>query len=114
MPGSFGRDAVGQGLAEGNKRPKKLQRYAEGEKQVYYADDNNRSLDDLVREQRHGGGRHMDDNLAENISRKSKFRSALSGKISRVEVTHIQATRLCQRMKTFPSTSHIPCRRVYT
>ena len=74
QPGSFGREAVGQGLADGGRKPKKLQRYTEGEKQVYFADDNQKSLDDLVREQRHGGGRHMDENLAENISRKTNFR----------------------------------------
>ena len=83
MPGSFGREAVGQGLADGGRKPKKLQRYTEGEKQVYFADDNQKSLDDLVREQRHGGGRHMDDNLAENISRKSRFRSEPSACVYR-------------------------------
>ena len=74
MPGAFGRSAVGEGQADGGRKPKKLQRYAEGEKQVYFADDDKHSLDDLVREQRHGGGKDMDANLAENISRKARFR----------------------------------------
>lgn len=74
MLGAFGRDAAGKGLIDGGRKVKKLQRYNEGEKQVYFADDNDRTLEDLVREQRHGGGKHMDDNLADNISRKAKFR----------------------------------------
>lgn len=74
MPGAFGRDAAGKGLVDGGRKVKKLQRYEEGEKQVYFADDNDKTLDDLVREQRHGGGSHMDSNLADKIARKSRFR----------------------------------------
>ena len=76
MPGAFGRDAAGKGQIDGGRKVKKLQRYEDGEKHVYFADDNNQTLDDLVREQRHGGRKHMDDNLAENISRKARFRWA--------------------------------------
>lgn len=53
---------------------KKLQRFEEGSKQRYFADDDQRSLEELVKEQRHGGGRDMDANLAHNIARKARFR----------------------------------------
>lgn len=61
------------------RKVKKLQRYDEGSKQRYFADDDQRSLEDLVKEQRHGGGRDMDANLAENIARKARFRSVQHG-----------------------------------
>jgi hypothetical protein len=53
---------------------KKLQRFEEGSMQRYFADDDHRSLEDLVKEQRHGGGNDMDANLADNIARKARFR----------------------------------------
>lgn len=104
MPGSFGREAAGQGQADGGRKPKKLQRYTEGEKQVYFADDNNRSLDDLVREQRHGGGKHMDDNLADNISRKSRFRCApFKNALRGLHFLFHDLGKSCQLMHHFPS-----------
>lgn len=74
MPGSHGREGPGRGLPEFGRRPKKLQRFEGGEKQRYFADDDGRSLGDLVREQRHGGGQDLDGNLADNIARKARFR----------------------------------------
>ena len=54
-----------------------VQRFEGGERQRYFADDDQRSLDDLVREQRYQGAANTDSNLADNIMRKGKrFRSA--------------------------------------
>lgn len=77
MPGTFGRDAAGEGQIDGGRKVKRIQRYDDGEKQRYFRDDD-RALDDLVREQRHHVNDNMDANLAENIARKAKFRYGLS------------------------------------
>ena len=76
VPGAFGRDAVGKGLPDSNKRPRRLQRYEAGEKQRYFADDDAKDLQGLVKEQRYGGARDIDANLADNIARKARFRRA--------------------------------------
>ena len=76
MPGAFGRDAVGKGLPDSNKRPRRLQRFEAGEKQRYFADDDAKDLQDLVKEQRYGGAADIDANLADNIARKARFRRA--------------------------------------
>ena len=81
MPGAFGRDSVGNGQIDGGRKVKRLQRFEGGEKQQYFRDDN-RSLDDLVREQRHHAADDIDANLAENIARKAKFRWALPHDLS--------------------------------
>ena len=49
-----------------------VQRFEGGERQRYFADDDKRSLDDLVREQRYEGAANMDSNMADNIMRKGK------------------------------------------
>ena len=46
VPGAFGRDAVGKGLPDSNKRPRRLQRFEAGEKQRYFADDDAKDLQD--------------------------------------------------------------------
>lgn len=73
MPGSFGREDKGKGQIDGGRKVKRLQRYEGGEKQQYFRDDD-RNLEDLVREQRHHADQDMDANLAENIARKARFR----------------------------------------
>ena len=49
-----------------------VQRFEGGERQRYFADDDKRSLDDLVREQRYEGAANTDSNMADNIMRKGK------------------------------------------
>ncbi len=49
-----------------------VQRFEGGERQRYFADDDKRSLDDLVREQRYAGAANTDGNMADNIMRKGK------------------------------------------
>ena len=49
-----------------------VQRFEAGERQRYFADDDKRSLDDLVREQRYEGAANTDSNMANNIMRKGK------------------------------------------
>lgn len=78
-PGAFGRDTTikgGVGVAEGQIRraPKVTQKFDAGERSRYYADDNDKSLQDLVREQKYAGTDDYDRNLAENISRRKRYR----------------------------------------
>jgi hypothetical protein len=86
-PGAFGRAPAGGPVApsaaggDPSKRPARLQRYdAPGEKARFYADDDARSLRDLVAEARHGaaggggGGNEYDANLARNVARAARFK----------------------------------------
>ena len=79
VPGAFGRDTTikgGVSVAEGQTRraPKVTQRFDGGERSRYYADDNDKSLQDLVREQKYAGTDDYDRNLADNISRHKRYR----------------------------------------
>ncbi|KAL1525720.1 hypothetical protein AB1Y20_020564 [Prymnesium parvum] len=56
------------------RRPKKLQRYEDGEKKSYFGDDDGKSLKDMVEAERRGSEKHMDDNTADAISRQKKFK----------------------------------------
>lgn len=57
-----------------------IQRFEEGKRQRYFADDDKQQLKDLVAQQRYEGAADMDANLADNILRKGKrFRYGLSG-----------------------------------
>ena len=57
-----------------------IQRFEEGERQRYFADDDKQQLKDLVAQQRYEGAADMDANLADNILRKGKrFRYGPSG-----------------------------------
>lgn len=49
-----------------------VQRFEEGQKQRYFADDDKQELRDLVAQQRYEGAADMDANLADNILRKGK------------------------------------------
>lgn len=49
-----------------------VQRFDNGEKQRYFADDDKQKLSDLVAQQRYEGAADMDANLADNIVRKGK------------------------------------------
>lgn len=49
-----------------------IQRFEEGERQRYFADDDKQELKDLVAQQRYEGAADMDANLADNILRKGK------------------------------------------
>lgn len=49
-----------------------IQRFEEGERQRYFADDDKQQLKDLVAQQRYEGAADMDANLADNILRKGK------------------------------------------
>ena len=73
MPGNFGRELAGHNQIDGGRKVKRLQRFEDGEKQKYFRDDD-RNLEELVREQRHHASENIDANLAENIARKSRFR----------------------------------------
>lgn len=79
-PGAFGRapaSASGAAGADLSRRPAKLQRFdAPGEKSRHYADDDSRSLRDLVAEAKHGagGGNEYDANLARNIAKAARFK----------------------------------------
>jgi len=78
-PGAFGRDTTIKGgahVAEGmvRKAPKTTQRFEEGSRSRYYADDDGKSLRDLVAEQKYGGVEDYDRNLADNISRHKRYR----------------------------------------
>lgn len=49
-----------------------VQRFEEGQKQRFFADDDKQELRDLVAQQRYEGAADMDANLADNILRKGK------------------------------------------
>ena len=49
-----------------------MQRFDGGEKQRYFADDDKKTLGDLLREQHYEGAADMDANLADNLVRKGK------------------------------------------
>ena len=49
-----------------------IQRFEEGKRQRYFADDDKQQLKDLVAQQRYEGAADMDANLADNILRKGK------------------------------------------
>lgn len=51
---------------------RQIQRFEEGERQRYFADDDKQQLKDLVAQQRYEGAADMDANLADNILRKGK------------------------------------------
>ena len=46
----------------------------EGQKERYFADDDNKDLDQLVREQRYGDPGDMDAAFASNVASKSRYR----------------------------------------
>jgi hypothetical protein len=76
-PGAFGRAPAAAAATDPSRRPPKLQRFdAPGEKARHYADDDSKSLRDLVSEARHGaaGGNAYDANLARNIAKSAKFK----------------------------------------
>ncbi len=78
-PGAFGRETTIKGgvhVAEGSvrKAPKTTQRFDEGERTRYFADDDKKTLRDLVAEQKYGGVEDYDRNLADNIARHKKYR----------------------------------------
>jgi hypothetical protein len=84
-PGAFGRapSAPSGAAADPSRRPPKLQRFdAPGEKARNYADDDTRTLRDLVSETRHAaagggagrGGNEYDANLARNIAKAARFK----------------------------------------
>ena len=77
-PGAFGRNTTikgGVNAAQGHvrKAPKKTQRFDNGERSRYYADDD-KSLQDLVAEQKYSGTEDYDRNLADNIARHKRYR----------------------------------------
>ena len=79
-PGAFGRAPTAPaaaGDADPSRRPPKLQRFEGGEKTRHYADDESRSLRDLVAEAKHSarGGNEYDANLARNIAKSARFKS---------------------------------------
>ena len=49
-----------------------VQRFEDGERQRYFADDDRKQLGDLVAQQRYEGAADIDANLADNIMRKGK------------------------------------------
>ncbi len=49
-----------------------VQRFDDGERQRYFADDDKQQLGDLVAQQRYEGAADIDANLADNIMRKGK------------------------------------------
>jgi len=78
-PGAFGRNTTVKGgvnAAHGDvrKAPKTTQRFDNGERSRYYADDNDKSLQDLVAEQKYSGTEDYDRNLADNIARHKRYR----------------------------------------
>jgi len=78
-PGAFGRQTTIKGgvrVAEGSVRkvPKTTQRFEEGARARYFADDDQKSLRDMVSEQKYSGVEDYDRNLADNIARHKKYR----------------------------------------
>lgn len=77
-PGAFGRDTTIKGgvrVAEGQvrKAPRVTQRFEDGTRTRYFADDD-KSLTDLVKEQKYGGTADIDVNVADNIARNKRYR----------------------------------------
>ena len=78
-PGAFGRNTTvkgGANVAEGQVRraPKTTQRFDGGERSRYFADDDGKSLRDLVAEQKYEGTNDYDRNLADNIARHKRYK----------------------------------------
>jgi hypothetical protein len=78
-PGAFGRNTTvdgGANIAQGQVRraPKTTQRFDDGERRRYFADDDGKTLRDLVAEQKYEGTADYDRNLADNISRHKRYR----------------------------------------
>ncbi|KAK9857597.1 hypothetical protein WJX84_001060, partial [Apatococcus fuscideae] len=75
MPGEFGRATKASTAGDRGGRPRKLQRYGEeGQKERYFADDDKKDLDQLVREQRYGDPGDMDAAFAANVASKACYR----------------------------------------
>lgn len=77
VAGAFGRAAAGEGLPDGGRKQKRVQRFGEGgERDRYFADDDKADLTELVRRQRYEGAADIDASLAENIARKARYKYA--------------------------------------
>lgn len=61
-----------QGCVRCENKCMQVQRFDDGERQHYFADDDRQKLSDLVAQQRYEGAADMDANLADNIVRKGK------------------------------------------
>ena len=77
-----------------------MQRFEEGERQRYFADDDKQQLSDLVAQQRYEGAADMDANLADNIVRKGKrFRCSIVERRSRASSCKDRMGRLGTALK---------------
>lgn len=72
-PGAFGRETALQSHGSSD-HAKRLDRYEDGKKSRYFADDDAIDLDTMVRRSKHGGDDHMDVIIARNIAKRSHFK----------------------------------------
>jgi len=72
-PGAFGRETLAE--VSGSVRPqKRIQRYKDGEKTRYFAEDDAVDLDTMVKRTKYQMEDDMDDVMARNIIKKSRFK----------------------------------------
>ena len=72
-PGAFGRETLAE--VSGSVRPqKRIQRYEDGEKTRYFAEDDAVDLDTMVKRTKYHMEDNMDDVMARNIIKKSRFK----------------------------------------
>ncbi len=72
-PGAFGRETAAQ--AHGSRdHHSRLERYQDGKKSRYFADDDIVDLDTMVRRSKHGDEEQMDAVIARNIAKRSHFK----------------------------------------
>lgn len=75
-PGAFGRNRAGAGAAPPGRRPKRVERYgADGQKERYFADDDDVDVRELVKRTKYGDdGDDLDAVAADNIARNARFK----------------------------------------
>ena len=72
-PGAFGREAAGTAAA-GVRPTKRIERFEDGERKRYFADDDTLDLETLVKRTKYGATEDIDATMARNIARKSNFK----------------------------------------
>lgn len=74
VPGAFGREEAGAGMADGGRRQKRTQRYEGGERSRYFADDDATDLQTLAKRTKHGDEGDIDRRLAAGIMRSQRYK----------------------------------------
>eukprot|EP00798_Chlamydomonas_sp_ICE-L_P003126 gene3126-13138_t len=77
VAGAFGREAAGASAAPADgRKAKRVQRYEDGQKTRYFADDDNVDLATLVKRAKHGDDMaDMDSSFADNVARSARFKT---------------------------------------